>query len=99
VAVLRDVALRAAPQDEAVCRRCIQQHNEDLMENETTADLGGQTDIVERSAGGEGALSVRAAANSLVDTRREDVASTDDEDKENSKSLIQQPPGEARDRA
>src|SRR5712671_1683956 len=42
-----------APQDEAVCRRCIQQHNEDDMENETTADLGGQTDIVERSAAGE----------------------------------------------
>jgi hypothetical protein len=64
------------------------------MENETTADLGGQTDIVERSAGGEGALSVRAAANSLVDTRRKDVAPKDD-DTDNA----QQQPGEARDRA
>ena len=47
------------------------------MENETTADLGGQTDIVERAAGGEGALSVRAAANSLVDRRRKDIAPKD----------------------
>jgi len=65
------------------------------MENETTADLGGQTDIVERAAGGEGALSVRAAANSLVDTRRKDVAPEDDDDKDNA----QQEPGEARERA
>ena len=44
------------------------------MDNETTAgaDAGGAADIVERSAGGEGALSLRAAANSLVDTRRKD---------------------------
>jgi hypothetical protein len=34
--------------------RCIQQHNEDDMESETTADRGGRTDIVERSAGGDG---------------------------------------------
>jgi hypothetical protein len=43
-------------------------------------------------------LSVRAAANSLVDTRRKDVAPTDDEDKENSNSA-QQPPDGARDQA
>ena len=65
------------------------------MENETTADLGGQTDIVERSAGGEGNLSVRAAANSLVDTRRKDVAPKGDDDKDNAR----QQPGEARGRA
>jgi len=64
------------------------------MENETTADLGGQTDIVERAAGGEGALSLRAAANSLVDTRRKDVAPKDDD-----KDDPQRPPGEARERA
>src|SRR4030088_1810868 len=65
------------------------------MENETTADLGGQTDIFERSAGGEGNLSVRAAANSLVDARSKDVAPKGDDDKDNA----QQQPGEARERA
>ena len=63
------------------------------MENEITADLGGQTDIVERAAGGEGALSLRAAANSLVDTRRKDVTPKDDEDN------AKQQPGEAREDA
>lgn len=62
------------------------------MENDTNAEAGGPTDIVERSAGGEGALSVRAAANSLVDTRRKDAAPDDTDD-------ALQAPGEARDGA
>jgi hypothetical protein len=65
------------------------------MKNDATADLGGQTDIVERSAGGEGALSVRAAANSLVDTRRKDVAPKDDDGKDNAQRQLD----EARERA
>lgn len=40
------------------------------MADEQSAEVGGQEAIVERVAGGDGALSLRDAANSLLDTRR-----------------------------
>lgn len=44
------------------------------MADEAAADVGGQETIVERVAGGDGALSARDAANSLLDARRKDNA-------------------------
>ncbi len=62
------------------------------MENETgAADGATQSDIIERSAGGDGPLSAREAALSLIDTRRKDPAGEQRDDEENS--------GEARDGA
>jgi hypothetical protein len=55
------------------------------------AEVPAQSDIIARSAGGEGPLSAREAALSLVDTRNKDAARDRREDEENS--------GEARDRA
>src|SRR5215831_1238427 len=56
------------------------------MTDETTAaDLGGQSDVIARSAGGEGPLSAREAAASLADTRHKDTARRrDDEQPQNS---------------
>jgi hypothetical protein len=56
------------------------------MTDETTAaDLGGQSDIVARSAGGDGPLSAREAALSLADTRhKDDARRRDDEQQQNS---------------
>src|SRR5262249_56508187 len=48
-----------------------QQH---MTDETTSADLGGQSDIIARSAGGEGPLSAREAAAALADTRPKDAA-------------------------
>jgi hypothetical protein len=66
-------------------------HNEDEpMENQTGAgDSATRSDVVERSAGGDGPLTAREAARSLIDTRRKDPAGERRDDDENS--------GEARD--
>src|SRR5262249_8250854 len=63
------------------------------MSDELSADPGGQSDIIARSAGGEGPLSPREAALSLADTRHKDATRQrrDDEQQQNS--------GEARDDA
>ena len=62
------------------------------MENETgAADGATQSDIIARSAGGEGPLTAREAALSLIDTRRKEPAGERRDDDENS--------GEARDDA
>lgn len=45
-----------------------------MAEETTAAEAGGQTDIVQRSAGGDGPLSAMEAARSLVDQRRKDNA-------------------------
>jgi hypothetical protein len=47
------------------------------MAEAQTAEVGGQSDYVERTAGGEGPISLRDAANSLLDTRRKDNAQQD----------------------
>ena len=60
--------------------------------DEGAGDPGAQSEIVERSAGGEGPLSAREAALSLVDTRRKDTAGQRRDDEQDDS-------GEARDDA
>ena len=67
------------------------------MVDETTApgaDSTAQSDIVERSAGGDGPLSAREAARSLADTRNKDAATQRRDDEQHSGEARSDAPAE-----